>query len=72
MLGVIVSRKTDPTSVGRNGWKRCVREIFREHQAQLRPEAICLIKVRHAKKRTSFLAAKEDLVSLFKKAGAWA
>ncbi|MFH1208532.1 MAG: ribonuclease P protein component, partial [Candidatus Omnitrophota bacterium] len=32
-LGVVVSRKTDPTAAGRNLWKRRVREIFREHQA---------------------------------------
>lgn len=72
MLGIVVSRKTDPTAVGRNLWKRRVREIFREQQTQLRPEAVCLVKVRHTQKRPSFPAAEEDLVKLFKKAGAWA
>jgi ribonuclease P protein component len=72
MVGIAVSRKTDPTAVGRNVWKRRVREIFREHQAKLRPEAVCLVKVRHTQKKPSFSAAKEDLVNLFKKAGAWA
>ena len=72
MLGIVVSRQTDPTAVGRNVWKRRVREIFREHQAQLCPEAVCLVKVRRKQKKPSFLAAKEDLVRLFKKAGAWA
>ncbi len=72
MIGIVVSRKTDPTAVGRNLWKRRVREIFREQQARLHPEAVCLVKVRHAKKKPSFLAAKEDLIKLFKKAGAWA
>ena len=73
MIGIVVSRKTDPTAVGRNLWKRRVREIFRENQAQLHPEAICLVKVRHTKKKKpSFSAAEEDLIKLFKKAGAWA
>ena len=72
MIGIVVSRKTDPTAVGRNVWKRRVREIFREHQAQLHPEAVCLVKVRHTQKKPSFSAAEEDLIKLFKKAGAWA
>ncbi len=72
MLGIVVSRKTDPTAVGRNIWKRRIREIFREHQAQLHPETVCLVKVRHTKKKPSFSAAEEDLVNLVKKAGAWA
>jgi len=71
MIGIVVSRKTDPTSVGRNVWKRRVREIFREQQANLRPEAVCLVKVRHTQRKPSFLAAEEDLINLFKKAGAW-
>jgi len=71
MVGIVVSRKTDPTAVGRNLWKRRVREIFREHQARLFPEVICLVKVRHVQKKPSFSAAEEDLVKLFKKAGAW-
>ncbi|MBI4711439.1 MAG: ribonuclease P protein component [Candidatus Omnitrophica bacterium] len=72
MIGIVVSRKTDPSAVGRNRWKRRVREIFREQQARLRPEATCLVKVRHTKKKPSFSDAEEDLIKLFKKAGAWA
>jgi len=72
MIGIVVSRKTDPTAVGRNFWKRRVREIFREQQERLRPEAVCLVKVRHTQKKPSFPAAEEDLIKLFKKAGAWA
>jgi len=72
MVGIVVSRKTDPSAVGRNVWKRRVREIFRGQQAQLRPETVCLVKVRHTHKKPSFFAAKEDLVRLFKKTGAWA
>jgi ribonuclease P protein component len=72
MVGIVVSRKTDPTAVGRNIWKRRVREIFREHQAELRQGAVCLVKVRHTQKKPSFSASEEDLVKLFKKAGAWA
>jgi len=72
MIGIVVSRKTDPTAVGRNRWKRRVREIFREHQTQLHPEAVCLVKVRHTKKEPSFSTTEEDLVKLFKKTGAWA
>jgi ribonuclease P protein component len=71
-IGIVVSRKTEPTAVGRNLWKRRVREIFREHQAQLHPEADCLVKVRRIQKRPPFSAAEKDLISLFKKAGAWA
>jgi len=72
MIGIVVSRKTDPTAVGRNLWKRRVREIFREQQARLRSEAVCLVKVRHTQKKPSFSAAEKDLIELFKKAGAWA
>ncbi|MFA5167663.1 MAG: ribonuclease P protein component [Candidatus Omnitrophota bacterium] len=72
MLGIAVNRKTDPTAVGRNIWKRRVREIFREHQTQLHPSAVCLVKVRHTQKKPPFSAAEKDLVELFKKAGAWA
>lgn len=71
MIGIVVSRKTDTSAVGRNAWKRQVREIFREHQTNLRPGSVCLVKVRHAIKRPAFSAAEEDLVKLFKKAGAW-
>jgi ribonuclease P protein component len=70
-IGIAVSRKTDPTAVGRNFWKRRVREIFREHQARLRPETICLVKVRRTPKKPSFSVAEEDLIKLFKKTGAW-
>jgi ribonuclease P protein component len=72
MLGIVVSRKTDPTAVGRNIWKRRVREIFREHQSELHPEAVCLVKVRHTHKKPTFSVAEEDLIKLFRKAGAWA
>ncbi|MFH0985675.1 MAG: ribonuclease P protein component [Candidatus Omnitrophota bacterium] len=72
MVGIVVSRKTDPTAVGRNRWKRRVREIFREHQSQLHPWAKCLVKVRHTQKKPSFLDVEEELVKLFKKAGVWA
>lgn len=71
-IGIVVSRKTDPTAVGRNLWKRRVREIFRENQAHIYPEAVCLVKVRHTRKKPSFSVAEEDLIKLFKKAGAWA
>lgn len=71
MIGIVVSRKTDPSAVGRNAWKRQVREIFREHQTSLQLGTVCLVKVRHAMKRPAFSAAEEDLVKLFKKAGAW-
>ena len=72
MIGIVVTRKTDPTAVGRNAWKRLVREIFRGQQAKLHQEAVCLVKVRHKQKKPSFSAAQEDLINLFKKAGAWA
>jgi ribonuclease P protein component len=72
MIGIVVSRKMEPAAVGRNIWKRRVREIFREHQGQLRQEAICLVKVRRKQKKPSFSSVEEDLVALFKKAGAWA
>jgi len=72
MIGIVVSRKTDPTAVGRNLWKRRVREVFREQQEHLRPETVCLVKVRHTQKKPTFSAAEADLITLFKKAGAWA
>jgi len=72
MIGIVVSRKTDARAVGRNTWKRRVREIFREQQANLHRESVCLVKVRSAQKKPSFADMEEDLVELFKKAGAWA
>ncbi|MFH1800621.1 MAG: ribonuclease P protein component [Candidatus Omnitrophota bacterium] len=71
VIGIIVSRQTEPTATGRNLWKRRVREIFREHQAQLHPEAICLVKMRRVRIKPPFSVLAKDLVSLFKKAGAW-
>lgn len=72
MIGIVVSRKTEPTAVGRNVWKRRVREIFRGHQAQLHSNAVCLVKVRQtSRKKPSFSAAEKELIGLFKKAGAW-
>ena len=72
MVAVIVSRKTDVRAVGRNLWKRRVKEIFREQQARLHQDVACLVKVRETKTRPSFASAQEDLMKLFKKAGAWA
>lgn len=34
-LGLAVSRKVDPRAVGRNRIKRALREVFRQHRAQL-------------------------------------
>jgi len=69
MLGIIVSRKTDTRAVGRNVWKRRVREIFRKNQALLHPEAVCLVKVRAIQKQPSSQDMEQDLMKLFKKAG---
>jgi len=71
MIGVVVNRKTDASAVGRNAWKRQIREIFRKHQTNLRAGTLCLVKVRHEAKRPVFAAAEEDLTGLFKKAGVW-
>ena len=72
MLGIIVSRKTDTRAVGRNVWKRRVREIFRKNQAMLHPEAVCLVKVRAIPKIPTSPDMELDLIKLFKKAGVWA
>jgi len=72
MIGIVVSRKTEPRAVDRNIWKRQVREIFREKQAMLHPETVCLVKVRTGSKIPSYEAAEQDLIKLFKKTGAWA
>jgi ribonuclease P protein component len=72
MIGIVVSRKTEPRAVDRNIWKRQVREIFREKQAMLFPESVYLVKARTVPKRPSYAAAEQDLVRLFKKTGAFA
>ena len=72
MIGIVVSRKTDARAVGRNSWKRRVREIFREKQTELRPEAVCLVKVRTIQNKPTYAAMEQELVKLFKKTGAWA
>jgi len=71
-IGIAVSRQAEPTAVGRNFWKRRIREIFREQQMKLCPEVVCLVKVRRTQAKPSFSAAEKDLIGLFKKTGAWA
>jgi len=72
MVGIVVGRKTDSKAVGRNLWKRRIREIFQKHQKDLRQEALCLIKARPQVKQPSYEAMEQELVGLFKKAGIWA
>jgi ribonuclease P protein component len=72
MIGIAVSRKTDPRAVGRNIWRRRVKEIFRTRQAELFQDVACFVKIRSSAKKTSYAAMEADLVRLFKKAGVWA
>ena len=51
---------------------RLVSILTKAAQAQLDPRAVCLVKVRSTQKKPSFSATEEDLIKLFKKAGAWA
>lgn len=71
MIGIVVSRKTDPRATKRNALKRRVREIFRKHQMSLKVGSSCLVKVRQLKAEPSFSAMEEELIALFKKTGAW-
>ena len=72
MIGIAVSRKTDPRAVGRNIWRRRVKEIFRTRQAELFQDAACFVKIRSSAEKASYAAMEADLVKLFKKAGVWA
>ena len=69
-LGIAVSRKTDSRAIGRNIWKRRVKEVFRTRQAELFQDVACLVKVRPISAKASFSKIEEDLMRLLKKAGA--
>ncbi len=55
-LGMAVSRRNAPRAVDRNRIKRVVRESFREHLADLRPQDLVVIAKPAAKQ-----ASKEEL-----------
>jgi len=69
-LGVVVNRKTQARATGRNKLKRRVREIFRKRQAELKENVAVLIKAREGKTIPSSQEAENDLMELFRQAGA--
>ncbi len=71
VIGIIVSRRTDPRATKRNILKRRVREIFRRNQGSLKSGSACLVKTRQLKEWPSYVAMEEELLALFKKTGTW-
>jgi ribonuclease P protein component len=54
-LGVIVSRKTSPSAVKRNLWKRRIRECFRKMQVNIKPDCMILVGSRQGEKKVPSL-----------------
>jgi len=61
-LGITVTIKVDPTAVGRNRIKRCVREIFRLHQAKLLGAFDIVVIARQNAPQCSFAEIKKQLL----------
>lgn len=67
-IGIIVSRKTSPSAVVRNLWKRRIRESFRKMQVKIKPDCMIVVGARHGKKETPALAEiAADLQKLLEK-----
>ncbi len=70
-LGMIVSKRVDKRAVGRNLWKRRVREIFRKRQQEWAPGCILVVQARALKQIPETRALEEDFVRLCTQAGVY-
>ena len=68
-LGLAVSRKVDPTAVGRNRIKRVIRDQFRRLQGTLAPGAYVLV-ARPSARQADNSALRDGLLRLLQRAGA--
>jgi len=68
-LGLAVSRKVDPTAVGRNRIKRQLRECFRHVRAELAPGAYVVV-ARPAARSLPDEAVRKAFETLLRRAGA--
>ena len=72
-FGIIVSRKTSKRAVGRNLWKRRIRESFRKNQGSIRSGMVLLIlaKAQPGGKVGTYAETEADLKGILQKAKAW-
>ncbi|MCF7223674.1 ribonuclease P protein component [Marilutibacter chinensis] len=68
-LGLAVSRKVDPRSVGRNRIKRALRETFRRHRERL-PAGDYVVVARPGASRLPGAALRQAFEQLLQRAGA--
>jgi ribonuclease P protein component len=68
-LGLAVSRKVDPSAVGRNRIKRTARETFRTSRAAIPSADLVLVAKREAATATN-AELREDLAQLWRRARA--
>ncbi|QCO66637.1 ribonuclease P protein component [Luteimonas yindakuii] len=68
-LGLAVSRKVDPTAVGRNRIKRVIRDQFRRMRSDLAPGAYVLV-ARPAARQADNDALRDGFLRLLQRAGA--
>ena len=70
-LGVVTSRKALPGAVDRNRARRLLREAFRLHREELRPDTDVLLIARAAIAGARRQAVEEDLRAVCRRAGIW-
>ncbi len=70
-FGVITARSFGP-AVARNHARRWLREIYRRHQHQLKPNFSIVVVARQALHRAKFSDVQAELLDLFGKTGATA
>ena len=68
-LGVVTSRRTG-NAVVRNRLRRLVREIFRAHQAELRPDADIVLVMRPGAAKLTFQELETRFLDAARRSGA--
>lgn len=67
--GVMVSRKVDLRAIGRNLWKRRIREAFRRSQHLFQPRISVLVKAQSGMKTPQYREIEQEMLALLKKLG---
>jgi ribonuclease P protein component len=67
-IAIMVSRKTAPSSVVRNCWKRKIKEAFRQNQEKIQKGRLLLIQVRSSEKVPPMKIIEAELLKLIESA----
>ncbi|MFA6600612.1 MAG: ribonuclease P protein component [Candidatus Omnitrophota bacterium] len=67
-LAIMISRKTAPSSVVRNRWKRKIREAFRCHPDRIGSGCEILVQVKSGQKVPVFKDVEKELLTLIENA----